>query len=152
MNDSLPFPPSNIVDPIEYVTDAWLAFLRDPDHGFVPLRDEIKAMLYRFPRPLNLGGFFDGFFEHLVQEATWLVLSRLLAGNRKLISATQAKDRPGVNAHLMRSIYLSLQMTMWRTRSLITRCTPATAPEAREQQVLEHLRQAIAELGLRPGS
>jgi hypothetical protein len=150
MNEPTPFLPSGVVDPTEYVTDAWLTFVRDPNHNVGPLRDEIEAMLYRLLYPRTLGGFFDGFFDYIAREATSLTLSRFLTGNKKLIAATQSGKRSHINAQLMRAIWLALQVTMWRTRSLVIRSTQATR-ESRELHPFEHLRQTIAELNLRVG-
>jgi len=151
MNELTHSLPKGAIDPAEYVTGAWLAFVRDPSHDIGPLRDEIEAMLYRLLYPRTLGGFFDGFFDHIAREATSLTLSRFLAGNKKLITATQSGNLSHINAQLMRAIWLALQVTMWRTRSLVIRSTQAIR-EPRELQSFEPLRQTIAKLDLRPGS
>ncbi len=151
MTDPTPSLPSGVVDPTEYVTDAWLAFVHDPHHDVGPLREQIEAMLYRLLYSRTLGGFFDGFFDSIVRETVWLALSRFLAGNKKLIAATQSGNRGNINAQLMRSIWLALQATMWRTRTLATRNSKIPR-EPRESQPFENLRQTIAELTLRSGS
>lgn len=148
MNEPIPSLPNGVIDPTEYVTDAWLAFVRDPNHDVGPLRDQIEAMLYRLLYPRTLGGFFDGFFDYIVREAVLLALSRFLADNKKLITATQSGKRSHINTQLMRAIWLALQVTMWRTRSVVTRSTQAIR-ESRELQPFESLRQTIAELDLR---
>lgn len=149
MNEPISSLPSGVVDPTEYVTDAWLAFVRDPDHDVRPLRGQIEAMLYRLLYPRTLGGFFDGFYDYIVREAVLLTLSRFLAGNKKLIAATQSGNRSHIKAQLMRGIWLALQVTMWRTRTLATRNSKIPR-EPRESQPFENLRQTIAELTLRP--
>ena len=151
MNEPTSSLPSGVVDPTEYVTDAWLAFVRNPNHDVGPLRDEIEAMLYRLLYPRTLGGFFDGFFDYIVRETVLLTLSRFLADNKKLITATQSGNRGDTNAQLMGSIWLALQATMWRNRSLVTRSNAATAPAyaERESQALAELRQTTAKLGVR---
>jgi len=134
------------MDPTEYVTEAWLVFVRNPG-DIDPLRDQIEAMLYRLLYPRTLGGFFDGFFDHIVREAALLTLSRFFAHNKKLITATQSGNRGDINAQLMRSIWLALQATMWRTRTRVIR---RTAP-SREDQTFGRLRQMIAKLNLQSG-
>ncbi|CAN5359919.1 hypothetical protein BH09VER1_BH09VER1_53170 [soil metagenome] len=148
MNEPIFSTPSGVFDPTEYVTDAWLAFVRDPARDVEPLRDQIEAMLYRLLLPRTMGGFFDGFFDYIVREAVLLTLSRFLADNKKLITATQSGNRGEINLQLMRSIWLALQATMWRTR---TRAIRSTAP-LREEQTLGQLRQTISKLDLRTGN
>ena len=149
MNEPTPSSPSSVVDPIETVTDAWLAFVRDPKHAIGPLRDEIEAMLYRLLYPRTLGGFFDGFFDQIAREATLLALSRFLAGNRRLIAATQSGNRSDINAQLMRAIWLALQAAMWRIRSLAA-CN--TVGKAGNLQACDQLRRTVAELRLGSGA
>jgi len=149
--DSFPPSPSDVVDPAEYLTDAWNAFVRDPNHDIGPLRDEIEAMLYRLVYPRTLGGFFDGFFDYIVREAVRLTLARFLADNKKLIAATQSGKRVNINAQLMRGIWLALQATMWRTRSLVIRSAAATSPAHAERDLAE-LRHTIAKLDLQSGN
>ncbi len=67
--DTSSFKSNTAVDPIKYVPDVWLFYLRDQEHGFEPLRDEIETTVYRLLNPRSLGGFFDGFFESVVQES-----------------------------------------------------------------------------------
>jgi len=144
MIEPTPSLPSGVVDPTEYVTDAWLAFVRDPDHDVGPLRDQIEAMLYRLLYPRTLGGFFDGFFNYIVREATLQTLSRFLADNKKLITATQSGNRVYINAQLMRGIWLALQATMWRTRTLVVHSTTSS----REEHTFGQLREMITKLDL----
>jgi len=150
LSEKTPAEPGGVIDPTQYVLDAWLACVHDPDNGIVPLRDEIEAMLYRFLRPLNLGGFFDGLFDSIVRKALLLTLTRFLSGNKKLISATRSGNRDSINAQLTRSIWLALQATVWRMRTLARREGAVTAPTHAEAEWPAHtqLRRAILELGL----
>jgi hypothetical protein len=149
-SDKTPAEPGGAIDPTEYVLDAWLAFVRDPDNGFVPLRNEIRAMLYRFLRPLNLGGFFDGLFDGIVREALLGTLSRFLTGNRRLVEATRSGNRGIISMQLLRSIWLALQTTVWRTRTLANRRNTVTAPAHAEAELQAHVRlcRDIVELAL----
>jgi hypothetical protein len=128
---------SGVVDPTEYVTDAWLAFVRDPNHNVGPLRDQIEAMLDRLLFPRTLGGFFDGVFDRIVKEAASLTLSRFLAHNRMLLSATQSSNRAEVSNQLMRSIWLSLQAALWRIRTHIHRSTTPSCQSETYDQLLK---------------
>jgi len=148
MNEPISSTPDGVIDPTECVTDAWLAFVRDPGHDVDPLRDQIEAMLYCLLRPRTLGGFFEGFFDHIVREAVQLTLSRFLAENKALITATQSGNHGDMSAQLMRSIWLALQTTMWRTRTLVLPNKAAS----REKLNYNQLNQVVADLDLRPGN
>lgn len=148
MNEPISSTPDGVIDPTEGVTDAWLTFVRDPGHDVEPLRDQIEAMLYSLLRPRALGGFFDGFFDHIVREALLVTLSRFLAENKALITATQSGNRGVMNAQLMRSIWLALQATMWRTRTLVLPNRAAS----REKPTYNQLHQAVANMDLRLGN
>lgn len=151
MNNSFSYDQRAPVDPTEQVADAWLAYLRYPEHGFDPLRGEIEAMVCRLLKPRSLGGFFDSFFEGIVHQAVSLTLARFLTGNRKLVAATRSGDRASICAQLLRSIWLAMQVTMWRTRTITSRS--ATGSQSRkeksERQVRSDLSQATENLGLR---
>lgn len=147
MSELIPCFPNGATDPTEYVVDAWLTFVRDPSHDVGPLRDEIEAMVCRLLYPRTLGGFFDGFFEYIAREATLLTLSRFLAENKRLLSATKARNRQDINAQLIRSIWLAMQVTMWRTRSLTIR-SAKTASESHKLKSFESLRRKVATLNL----
>lgn len=142
MREPDPSTQSGVIDPTEYVTDAWLAFVRDPKHDVRPLRDHIEAMLDRLLFPHTLGGFFDGVFEHIVREATSLTLSRFLAHNRLLLAATQSSNRSEVSNQLMRSLWLSLQAATWRIRSQI----PRGSTPSRQNETYDQLLKAVARI------
>jgi len=146
MREPIPSTQSGVIDPIEYVSDAWLTFVRDPKHDIRPLRDQIEAMLYRLLRPRTLGGFFDGVFEQIVREATSLALSRFLAHNRLLLAATQSNNLAEVSTQLMRSLWLSLQAATWRIRSQIPRSTTPSC----QDETYEQLFKAVARIDNRP--
>ncbi|MBE2203982.1 MAG: hypothetical protein IAE94_06570 [Chthoniobacterales bacterium] len=147
MSELIPRFPNSAADPTEDVTDAWLTFVRDPNSDLGRLREQIEAMVGRLLYPRTLGGFFDGFFEHIAREATLLTLSRFLAGNKKLLTATGAGNRQSVNAQLIRSIWLAMQVTMWRTRSLTIRGAETT-PGSQELKSIKSLRRKVAALNL----
>ena len=147
MNKTPNSTPSSAIDPTEYVTEAWLSFVCDPNRNVGPLRDEIEAMVGRLLYPRTLGGFFDGFFEQIAREATLLTLSKYLPQNKKLFTATTAGNRQNINDQLIRSIWLAMQVTMWRTRSLANRGANTTS-QSHELKSFEPLHRKVAALNL----
>lgn len=156
------------------LTDSWVDLMQSPDD--VTARNRFAFELHTQVRKFASSGSsllsLTNLKDDLCQEACLLLFSKLLAGNKALGAATQARHRKWISGQLRRSISAALRFSRWKILKSLGRslceiqteqqlCERASyqhpanitrlcdfSIEVQQQLILEMLRRAMNELAL----
>jgi len=160
------------------LADSWLAFVETPDKESAQNRfaTELNDLVRKFLVAGSLMEPLRNMREDLGQEASLLLFSRLLAGNKELVAATRAGNRKEIAGQIRRSVSAAIRFSKWKLfsklagrpvqlqpdkdkREISTYQHPANFKALRElpldaqhKLVMNMLRRAVRELHLTPGN
>jgi len=127
----------NFPDPL---TDSWIAFIQAPDDGSAQnqFAFELNEVVRKFLLRGSLIAPLKNLSDDLCQEASLLLFSKLLTGNKELVTATRSGHRALIAGQIRRSVSAALRFSKWKLLKMLTRAPGQLHPEKDTTEVVTY--------------